>query len=81
MSQAEFGRILCVAPNTVSRWERGQVVPSPWHLIRLSGYACTKEDLSAILQTLEARGIALKMGAGAGAHETSITPSGDACNV
>jgi transcriptional regulator with XRE-family HTH domain len=81
ISQAELGKILSVWPNTVSRWERGQVAPSPWQLLNLYRHARTEEELGPILQTLGSKGIALKMGAGAEAHEISIPPSGEACNV
>jgi DNA-binding transcriptional regulator YiaG len=57
VSQNGLGRMLYVTSNTVSRWERGKIVPSTWQLARLHELAKTKEEIEPIRMVLESRGI------------------------
>ncbi|HXM45015.1 MAG TPA: helix-turn-helix domain-containing protein [Bryobacteraceae bacterium] len=76
INQAQLGRILSIAQNTVSRWERGQIVPATWQLINLYQRARTEEEIRPILQILEARGVSLAAPDASGEpHQTASIPA------
>ncbi len=54
LAQPEFGQLFGVHPMTVSRWERGELVPSPYQqaLMAEFGKAATKSKVEEELKSL-----------------------------
>lgn len=78
ISQNQLSRMLIVTPNTVSRWERGEIVPSTWHLINLRRHARTEAEIRPILLALESKGVEFSSElaeADGQLHKTSIEPT------
>ena len=72
ITQAKLGQILYVAPNTVSRWERGAVLPSNGNLIGLFRLAQSEREVGPLVQALTAQHILIADLQELGLQETSI---------
>lgn len=63
MTQAQFAQLLGVHPLTVSKWERGLLVPSPYHAALVQNFSKAAErepDVGTFV-------VGLLVGAGVGA--------------
>ena len=60
MDQVEFGRVLKVWRNTVSRYELGQLKPGPRVLFEMLALTEIREERDVLKQALSAQGINLK---------------------
>ena len=68
ITQAALASMLCVAPNTISRWERGEMAPTGWRLFNLYTRAETEAEITLIRSAISG---APNEG-GATSHKTSV---------
>jgi transcriptional regulator with XRE-family HTH domain len=72
ISQAALGQILYVSPNTISRWERGAILPSNGNLIALFRLAQSEREVGPLVQALTAQHILISDLHELGLQTTSI---------
>jgi transcriptional regulator with XRE-family HTH domain len=59
LSQVEFSRLFSVTPTTVSRWERGAILPGPGNLIAFLRCAQSERETAPLLRALAVKHIAI----------------------